>query len=164
MLKTKRTTYFVKRFTMSNVYLSVAEAQDIRINLTTQEFMLYTYIKGKALCDLDPEELKTPNLAKALDINEKTLTNVKSSLKKKGYLVISHFRDADNLLRADVIIGKEEVALYNLGLKIEITDAKAYNQLLKKFPIDNPTLSKEERAEMVKQFNQYYEEHKSEFK
>lgn len=160
MLKNKQITFYVKRFAMSNVYLSIQEAQDIHLTLSTQEYMLYTTVKGMVLENPIAEELLNPNLAKRLGISVKTVANVKSSLKKKGYLIINHYRDMDNDLRADVWVGKDQVHLYNLGLKVEITDAKFYNQILKKYNLLDPSLTKDERQELVSKINEEYKESK----
>jgi hypothetical protein len=140
---------------MSNIYLSVAETQDIINNLTPTEAMLYTTVKGMALEKPDASALKNPELAARLNIPEKTLINVKSSLKKKGYLVISSYKDANGAFRADVYIGKDQVELYNLGLTFAISDAKIYKELTKKFRFLDQSLSLEERKAEVEKANEY---------
>jgi len=164
MLKNKSITFFVKRYVATTVYLSVKETQDLITQLTASEAMLYTEIKGMVLESPDASQLKNAALAARLNTPERTIINAKASLKKKGYMVITFGTDGDGDTTAQVYLGKDQVELYNLGLKVEITDARAYKKLLKRFPIDNPTLSQEERIKLVKAFNEYYENNREEFK
>lgn len=160
MLINKSTTFYVKRYAMSNVYLSIAESQDLISNLTTAEFMLYTTVKGMTLERPCAEALRTPELASRLGVTQKTLSNIKSSLKKKGYLIITFGKDGDGELTAQVFIGKDQVELYNLGLKYEITDASSYRKLVKMFPFTDSSLSLDERKQLITAANEYLQNYK----
>ena len=159
-----RTAFFTRKNTMSQNYISTKEALDIRDNLNQQEFILYATIKGMIGTDPLAEELKNPALAKRMNLSEKSIANAKSGLKRKGYLLITFSRDADGYLRADVILGKEMMTLYNLGLKVAFTSAKHYNKVMAKFPVDNPTLPDAERMQIAEEANKYILAHPEEFK
>lgn len=155
MLKNQQITFFVKRYSMSNVYISTQEAKDIYQNLSQPEYMVYVTVKGMVLGNHSPEDLSNKFLGKELGVSDKSIANAKSSLKKKGYLVIDNFKDANGSPRADVFIGKDQVELYNLGLKYSIADAKIYKELTKKFRFLDQSLSLEERKAEIDKANEY---------
>ncbi len=156
MLKNKQVIFHIKRYAMSNVYISTAEAMDLLTNLTPTEHALYITIKGSVLLDVGPDWFKNKALATTMSVAESTIKNARSSLKKKGYMVIKSFLDEDSTAMVRVVLGKDQVTLYNLGLKVEISDARAYKELTEKFDILNPTLSKEQREEHVRAANEHY--------
>ena len=86
------------------------------------------------------------------------MSNIKTSLKQKGYLVITFCNDAEGDLLAHAYVGKDQVALYTAGLKVEISNAKKYNELLRKFPqILDTSVPLEQRKEMAKQANEFFD-------
>ena len=111
-----------------------------------------------ALTNAEAKDLKNPQLAQALGVSEKVVSNIKTSLKQKGYLVITFCNDAEGDLLAHAYIGKDQVALYTAGLKVEISNAKKYNELLRKFPqILDTSVPLEQRKEMAKQANEFFD-------
>jgi DNA-binding MarR family transcriptional regulator len=149
---------------MSNVYVSTDECRDLLKHLTPTEHELYVLLKGSILRNPTPKYFTNENLAKELGVAESTLKNAKAGLKKKGYAVVVHFKDERKQPMVRLVVGLEQVELYNLGVNVEITNAKAYDKLLQKFPVTNPTLSENQREEMIEELNQYFLEHGSEFK
>ena len=160
MLNDKSVTFYIKRLSMNNIYCSNNEIRVMLDELTPNEIKLYTHIRDMALNRTPAEMLKNKELASLLELSTQAIAKLKSSMKKKGYLVITFGKDGDGDLTAQVHIGKDQVALYNLGLKVEISDAKQYRELDKKFGFTNPTLDKKQRSEAVKQANEYYLNHK----
>ena len=57
-----------------------------------------------------------------------------------------------------VVVGKDQVELYRLGLMYEISDSSQYKTLVKKFDFTNPTLTEDERKERIQQANTYWKE------
>lgn len=141
---------------MNNIYCSNHEIRMMLDELTPNEIKLYTHVRDMALSRTPAEMLKNKELASLLELSSQAIAKLKSSMKKKGYMVITFGKDGDGDLTAQVHIGKDQVALYNLGLKVEITDAKSYRELDKKFGLTNPTITPEQRLEAVKQANEYY--------
>lgn len=164
MLLNKQVIYHIKRYNMTNVYISAYEQMDIYDNLNTTEGRLYTLLKSSVLSNCTPEYFTSANLAKELNVSVSTLDNTKSSLKKKGYALIIKFKDESLRNMVRVVVGKEQVTLYNLGVMVEITNAKAYNKLLKKFPITDSNLNDADREILVEQLNKHYLENISEYK
>jgi DNA-binding MarR family transcriptional regulator len=149
---------------MTNVYISASEQMDVYNNLTVTEGKLYTLLKSSPMLNPDTEYFTSKNLAKVLEISISTLDNAKSALKKKGYALVIRFKDENQKNIVRVVVGKDQVELYNLGILCEITSARAYNKLLKKFPVTNPTLTEDQRNQLVNDLNEYYAEHAQEFK
>lgn len=164
MLRHTQVIYHVKRYAMTNVYISASEQMDIYDNLTATEGKLYTLLKSAVLRNPTPEFFSTKSLAKELGVGTSTLDNAKSALKKKGYALVIKFKDENQRTVVRVVVGKDQVVLYNLGVMVEITNTKAYNKLLKQFPVTNPTLTDAEREQLVAQLNQHYLENSSEYK
>lgn len=154
MLNNKSITFYIKRLAMNNVYCSNAEIRTMVTELTPTEINLYTTLKDMALGKSGASELKNDMLAKRLEVSVKVLANTKSSLKKKGYAVINFSKDSDGDLLAQVYLGKDQVALYNLGVKVEIGDAKKYNELKHLLKLDDPKVTPEMRQILVDQFNE----------
>ena len=148
---------------MTNVYISASESMDLLDHLTNTENKLYTLLKSSVLRHCTPDYFSSCNLAKELNIGVSTLDNAKSALKKKGYALVIKFKDENQRDMVRVVVGKDQVTLYNLGVMVEITNAKAYNKLLKQYPITDPKLSEPERTQMVEALNKYYSEHSNEF-
>ena len=155
MLKHILTIYMIKRMASSNIYISPKEGEDILDNLNTGEHKVYHYLRHSPLFNRTPEEFKPAAIAAYTNQALKTVQNQLTSLKKKGYAEIVWFRDERNNQGVKVIVGKDQMLLYKLGLDVQITDGKQYNQILEKFDILNPTLSDTDRQELVKQANEY---------
>jgi hypothetical protein len=144
-------------------YLSNREVAEMFDDLTPQEGKVYTFIRDVCLGNNPAEALSNKNLAEALNITQKNLSNLKSILKNKGYLVMVWGSDSDGTKNCKVYAGKEQVQWYNWGLRVEISNVRAHRKLLGMFPIDQVGLSLQEREDLVKQANQYYLEHSAEF-
>lgn len=148
---------------MSNAYISTKEFDELLQNLTPVEARLYNCVYGSILVNPDVEYFSDSNLSAILNIPTGSIANAKSGLKQKGYMLLSRFKDERGTPCIRVIIGKEQVELYNLGITAEITNLKAYNQLKGKFRLLDPSLTATEQAKAVADFNEYFKEHKSEF-
>lgn len=155
-LTNKQIIWHVKRKSMRNVYIDTFELEDLLSNLKPTELRLYNHIMGLVIKNPTLEALSTPALAKALNASESTIKKSRAALTAQGYLVIKKFKDEDGDSLVRVVIGKDQVILYNLGLKVEITDAKAYKDLEKRFGFTNKKLTLEERKEAVTRANEYY--------
>ena len=158
LLRNKSIIFFIKRLAMSDIYISFNELNALLSDLSPQEIKFYSLVKQMALTNAEATDLKNPQLARALVITEGGISNIKTSLKQKGYLVITFCTDSEGDLLAQVYIGKDQVALYNAGLKVEISNAKKYNELLRKFPqILDTSVPLEQRKEMAKQANEFFD-------
>lgn len=155
MLKNVLILYMVKRAANVNIYLSYDELVDIQENLSSGEQRLYTYLRYTPLKQLSPEDFKADALATAINAASKTVQNMLSALKRKGYAQIVFFTDERGNQGVKVVVGKEQMQLYNLGLDVCITDAAAYQQILKRYPLDNDTVPLEQRKQMIKEANEY---------
>jgi len=164
MLKNRQVIFHIKRYAMTNVYISTSEMDDLIDNLNPTEMKLYNLLKGSALINPSVNYFDSDNLAMLLKTTTNTINKSKSILKQKGYALIVRFRDESKEPMVRVIVGKDQVYLYNLGLKYEITNSKAFNRLLNKFPIMDNSLTVAQREEAVKEFNKYYLDHIEEFK
>ena len=164
MLKHRQIFFHIKRKAMSNVYITSNELIDLVNNLSGTELKLYSLLHNSAMLNPTVDYFEDINLAKELQVSDGTVRNAKSALKQKGYALIIKFKDEDNNPCLRVIVGKEQVNLYNLGIKCEITNSKAFNRLLSKFPIMDSSLTAAQREEAVKEFNKYYLDHIEEFK
>jgi hypothetical protein len=157
MLQNKQVVFHAKRKAMRNIYVDGKELDDLLNNCTTGEMRLYSLLVNSVLINPSPEYFETKNLAKALDVSEGTIKNARSGLTKKGYIIINKFKDENGEPMVRVVIGKDQVELYNLGLKVEIKDSRAYKKLCKEFPITDPNLSIDERKKLVEQANRAYQ-------
>ena len=158
LLRNRSIIFFIKRLAMSDIYISFNELNALLSDLSPQEIKFYSLVKQMALTNAEATDLKNPQLARALGITERVISNIKNSLKQKGYLVITFCTDSEGDLLAQVYIGKDQVALYNAGLKVEISNAKKYNELLRKFPqILDTSVPLEQRKEMAKQANEFFD-------
>ena len=158
LLRNKSIIFFIKRLAMSDIYISFNELNALLSDLSPQEIKFYSLVKQMALTNAEATDLKNSQLAQALGITERVISNIKTSLKQKGYLVITFCTDSEGDLLAQVYIGKDQVALYNAGLKVEISNAKKYNELLRKFPqILDTSVPLEQRKEMAKQANKFFD-------
>jgi hypothetical protein len=164
MLVNKNIIWQIKRYKMSNVYISSSELADMLDHLTNAELKLYNHIKGGVVKQVDETFFTRKSIAEVLNISPRSVDNLKAALKKKGYLIIDKFKDNRGKQMVRVIVGKDQVILYNLGLNLEITNAKAYNQLLKLYPVTDANLTESQRKLMIEDLNKYYLEHKHEFK
>lgn len=147
------------------MYITTTEMMDLLNNLTPNEIKMYTLLKHSVLDKrITPVYFEDLRIAEKLKVTESTVKKMRSVLKTKGYALIVKFKDEDGDPMVRIVVGKDQVELYNLGVKAEITNAKAYNKLLQMFPVTNPTLTKEQREKMVEDLNQYYLDHINEFK
>ena len=155
MLRNTLSIYMVKRRAMSNIYLEENEISDLLTNLKPTEIRVYTHLKFSPKYNLAPEAFKPDALANRLGMPTKTIRNALSALKTKQYAMLEFFRDNRKNLGVKVIVGKDQVELYNLGLDVEISDAKTYREVLRMFPINDHNLPLSERKNMVEAANDY---------
>ena len=155
MFKQVISIYMIKRLSSTNIYITHAEHVDLLDNLTAGELKLYSYLKFSPLCNRPPELFKADALACALNVNVQTIRNNLSSLRKKGYALIEFFKDERKALGVKVVVGKDQVELYNLGLDVQISDAQTYQKVLDRFPITDPTKTLDERRLLIEQANEY---------
>lgn len=141
---------------MSNVYISAEESIDLIDTLTPAEHKLYVVLKNSVMKNPIPDYFSTDNLAKVIGVSNSTLVKLRSNLKTKGYARIIKFKDESGDAMIRVIVGKDQIQLYSLGLKVEITDAKFYNEICRKYDLLNPTLSDDQRRELVDKINAEY--------
>lgn len=148
---------------MSNVYISATELDDLIQNLNVPEMRLYSAVVNSCLQNPSVDFYSNESLAALLSTSVGSIKNAKTGLKQKGYLLLIPFKDERTFPCMRVIIGKEQVALYNMGITAEITNPKAFDKLLAQFRLNDPSLSHEEKTQKVNEFNEYYKEHRAEF-
>lgn len=156
LLNNKQVILHTMKRTPKTVYLTQLELIDLVNTLPSQDLKLYGHLLDLAAKNPTPEQFETVNLAKALNVKEGVIRKSRASLVKHEYLIIEKFKDYQGDKMVRVVLGKEPVRLYKLGIKVSISNAKAYKEILKKFPIDNPTLTQEERNKLVEEANNYY--------
>lgn len=164
MLKYRQIFFHIKRKTRIDVYLSMAEHMEAHSNLTSAEYRLFMLLHNSVLLNPTVDYFEDASLATELDLSISSIKNARIGLRQKGYALLIKFKDESNEPCLRVIVGKDQVALYNLGIKAEITNAKAFNKMLEMFPVLDPNLSQADRDELVKGYNKYYLEHINEFK
>ena len=148
---------------MTNVYISTLELDELVRELTSVELRFYILIHNSILENPNVDFFSDANIATRLNIPIGTIRNAKTSLKTKGYLRLVRFRDETGIPCIRVIVGKEQVELYNLGIKGEVTNLKGFDKLKQQFGLSDPTLTQDQKLEAVKKFNEYYEDNKEEF-
>lgn len=146
---------------MSRTYLDTTELDEMIQALTTTEFRLYVYILGLVNKNANTNNFTTDDFAAALQLSVGAIKNARSSLQRKGYLIIKRFKDEDGEPIVRVVLGKDQVELYQLGLKVEIRDGKAFKELVARFDFMNPSLNSEQRRCAVETANKYYLDHLS---
>lgn len=156
MLKNKQVIFHIKRKAMRNVYIDCAELDDLVNNCRPAEIKLYNLLVQSVLLNPSVEYFSTSNLALSSGLSVDTIKKARANLINQGYILLCKFKDESNEPMIRVIVGKEQVELYNLGLKVEIQDAKAYKKLVQEFDFTNPALSTEVRKERVTQANHAY--------
>ena len=139
------------------IYIAKDEQLDIITSLTTAELRLYTILKFSLSENWTPEDYILTNIATREGIHPRTLQNTYYSLKKKGYVDINFFKDAQKETYVKVVIGRDMVQLHQLGLTVAMSSSKELTEALKLYPLNDPTLTKEERIERVKSINEYIE-------
>lgn len=148
---------------MSNVYISTLELDELVRELTSVELRLYILVHNSILENPTVDFFSDANIATRLNIPIGSIRNAKTSLKNKGYLLLVRFRDETGIPCIRVIVGKEQVELYNLGIKGEVTNLKGFDKLKQQFGLSDTTLSQDQKLEAVRKFNEYYENNKEEF-
>lgn len=148
---------------MNNVYLSMQEVEDLLKNLTATEARLYSRIYYSVLENPPVEFFSDAHLAALLKVSASSIQSAKTGLKQKGYMLLARFKDETGTPCIRVIIGKEQVELYNMGIKGEVTNLKAYNKHKDRFRLTDPTLTPDQQKDAVEAFNKYYKENKAEF-
>ena len=148
---------------MTNVYISTLELDKLVSELTSVELRLYILIHNSILENPNVDFFSDANIATRLNIPIGSIRNAKTSLKNKGHLLLIRFRDETGIPCIRVIVGKEQVELYNLGIKGEVTNLKGFDKLKQQFGLSDPTLTQDQKLEAVRKFNEYYENNKEEF-
>ena len=148
---------------MSNVYISNLELDELVRELTTVELRLYILIHNSILENPNVDFFSDSNISARLNIPIGSIRNAKTALKNKGYMLLVKFKDETGTPCIRVIVGKEQVELYNLGIKGEVTNLKGFDKLKQQFGLSDPTLSQNQKLEAVRKFNEYYENNKEEF-
>lgn len=156
MLSNKQIIWQVKRKAKRNVYIDTNELADLIRNLRPTELSLYNHLMGMVITNPTIEDFSTKALAYALGTSEGTIKKARATLTTLGYLVIKKFKDERGLSVVRVVIGKDQVELYNLGLNVEIRDASKYRELCEMFNLLDPQIPDSLRAERVKEANTYY--------
>ena len=164
MLKHRQIFFHVKRKARIDVYITGNELEDLIDNLSSTELKLYSKLHNSILHNPTIEYFTDENLSKELNLSIGSIKNAKTGLKQKGYALIVKFKDELGKPCLRVIVGKDQVTLYNLGINVQITNAKAFNKLLDRFPVLDPNITQQQREDYVKQFNEYYLENLNEFK
>jgi hypothetical protein len=85
--------------------------------LTKTEYNLYLLLGSLCEQDKDIETYKDSSLAKELDLSLSSVANAKTGLKQKGYALILWFKDEKNKPVLRVVLGKDQVELYNKQFK-----------------------------------------------
>ena len=155
MLKNNLTLIAVKRMPSSQYYPGLKEELDLLDSLSTSEYKVYLFLNYSPIRNLAPEDYSAEAISTELGLAVKTVQNALSALKKKGYANLVWFKDERGSQGVKVIVGKEQMQLYALGLDVCIKDAKLYNELLSKFPVNDPSLDIEKRKALVKEANEY---------
>ena len=163
MIKFKSVIYHLRKKTMSNVYISNLELDELVRELTTVELRLYILIHNSILENPNVDFFSDSNISARLNIPIGSIRNAKTALKNKGYMLLVKFKDETGTPCIRVIVGKEQVELYNLGIKGEVTNLKGFDKLKQQFGLSDPTLSQNQKLEAVRKFNEYYENNKEEF-
>ena len=145
----------IKRVAPSNIYIAHSEQLDLLDNLSMGELKVYSYLKFAPLRNQQPESFKADALATALSMAPKSVRNNLTNLRKKGYAVVEFFKDERKDLVVKVVVGKDQVELYNLGLNVQINDAQTYTKLLEKFPLTDVSIPLEERKALIDDANAY---------
>ena len=156
MYKHKSIIPYIKRYAPINTYLHQSEILDMINDLTKQESDVYLRVRTICTGNFPASALENTELANTLNLTKAQYSNIKSTLKTKGYMVMVWGANNDGDKRVDVHLGKEQVQWYNWGLRVEISNAKAHRKLLEKFPIDAETLTPEERTALVEAANKEY--------
>ena len=148
---------------MSNVYISNLELDELVRELTTVELRLYILIHNSILENPNVDFFSDSNISARLNIPIGSIRNAKTALKNKGYMLLLRFKDETGMPCIRVIVGKEQVELYNLGIKGEVTNLKGFDKLKQQFGLSDPTLTQDQKLEAVRKFNEYFENNKEEF-
>lgn len=156
MLVDKKVIYQVKRKRGVHVYMSTYEVNEALEELTTAEFKLYNLLYGSVLKNVSPSFYKPKELAILLNVKPNTVSKLLTSLKQKRYVVIEWFKDNSGTQMVRVVLGKDQVDLKNMGIDVEITSAKHYAEMLKRFNLLEPNISQEEKEKRVQAANKYY--------
>jgi hypothetical protein len=163
-MKDKSIVFFIKRYKANTVYNSSKEIRALLNELTPREVDLYLHVRDMVHSHPPAIELKNDRLEIALGMSKRAVIDTKASLKKKGWLVITFGKDGCGDLTAQVYVGKEQVANFLLGVKLEISDTQAYKKLETMFGFGELNLTDVERKDRLERAHLYFKEHPEEFK
>ncbi|MGL4484271.1 MAG: hypothetical protein ACRCUS_04915 [Anaerovoracaceae bacterium] len=155
MISNIRTLKMVRHEANVSIYITEQEQIELIDALTPTEYKLYVVLKCSCLKNWEPEQYKYAALAKYMGMATKTLQNTYYTLKKKRYVDISFFQDAQKQLCVKLVIGKQMIQLHEMGIAISIANSKAFTAALKLYPIDDLSLTKEQLQERFESINAY---------
>ena len=142
--------FYMRTNKMCNRYLTSNEIREMVRELSPSEIDLYIAVRDLSYVKPEAYKLKNKYLAELIGTTEKLLSKQKSSLRKKGYMLIEHYKDPRGDAMVNVVLGKEQVMLYELGLKVRIVDYKAFKKLNAVYGLFDENITLEERKERLK--------------
>jgi hypothetical protein len=141
---------------MTNLAIRSQEFIALTNNLSISELKLYFVLYDSQLLKPSPDYFTDANLAQECNLSLSSLVNAKSGLKQKGYALIKKLKHENNSTYVEIIVGKHQVELFNLGLPFEILDLTHHEKLM--VIIRNPKLTTEERIEILKKHEKHYKQ------
>ncbi len=160
----KTIVFYRKKRNMSNYLMTPEESIELINDLTPKEAELFYKVLAMLPKKARAEELTNSSLATLLGTSTAYISKLKAGLKKKNYLVITFGTNGNGDKTAEVYIGKDQATLYNLGLRYEIEDGKAFKKLAEMFNFMDASLTAEKRQELVEEAIEYHSKNPMEFK
>lgn len=159
MIKHIRVLKMVKYKAKRVIYISEQEQLDLIDALTPTEFKLYTTLIFSLSKNWSPADYQYDAIARRMRCSTKTIQNTYYSLRKKGYVELAFFKDEQKEQCVKVVIGKDMVELYKLGVSASITDSQHLQEAMAMYPLDRANMSQEEINEAVERINQHIMNH-----
>lgn len=126
-------------------------------------FVLFDYFATSILNSA--EEIEDKHIAECLSWSERKVADTRRKLVSQGYLTFdSSKRSSDGQANKIVYVGKVYNWLIQAGLPRNVLNHSAFTKLLKRFPLDNSTLSQDSRIKLVQEMNNYFNQNPHEFK
>jgi len=152
----RRVIFQIQRVSMTNLAIRSQEFIALTNNLSISELKLYFVLYDSQLLKPSPDYFTDANLAQECNLSLSSLVNAKSGLKQKGYALIKKLKHENNSTYVEIIVGKHQVELFNLGLPFEILDLTHHEKLM--VIIRNPSLTTEQRIEILKKHEKHYKQ------
>lgn len=152
----KRVIFQIQRVPMTNLAIRSKEFITLTKALSISELKLYFVLYDSQLLKPSPEYFTDSNLAQVCNLSMSSLVNAKSGLKQKGYALIKKLKHENNETYLEIIVGKYQVELFNLGLPFEIVDLTHHEKLMQE--IRDPRLTKDQRIQILKQHEKHYKQ------